>query len=159
MCHRHWKGQHALGRVLWVASICAVAAPSLPTAKAEERPLGIAECAVDLRVPRYGPGDTPGESDGPVTVSLKLGSAGRVASMAVTGGTGKAQTIVKSSMQESAFSEQCAGRVVMIVFIFRTEGPPQEYPFSWVSFQSPNRFTVHSRARKVRIFRTRAPEE
>jgi len=114
---------------------------------------GAAECVENLQIPRHGPPGKPGDAIGPVVARIVPDESGRVKSITTEGGTERAALLVKSWVSESTFLPRCAGRTVTFKFSFRIEGPPIEYPFSWVTFQSPNHFIIYSRSRKPDTFR------
>ena len=60
--------------------------------------------------------------------------------------------MVKGWISESTFASRCAGKELVLQISFIIEGPPIDYPFSWVTFQAPNHFIVHSCARTPRVF-------
>jgi hypothetical protein len=132
-----------------------VAALSLAIAPAEERRDALTNCAEDLQLPRSGPGPTgkPGDKAGPITATVVPDSSGHPSSIAVSPAFESGAELVKSYMSGSKFSGKCAGQQLVLRFSFVTEGPPIEYPFSWVTFESPNHFIIHSRARIPTIFK------
>lgn len=114
----------------------------------------VSDCALDLWIPRYGLGGSPGQSVGPISSVSTIGADGRVTSVGFDGGTKRAQDLVQRWLRESRFSPKCAGKKVTVVFTFVTEGPAAECPFSWITFGAPNHFFIHSRALTPHVFRT-----
>ena len=145
-------------RVLLIGSICTVSQEMFAAQATDGGSSGtIDACSIDLQIPRQGPPGRPGDSIGPVHTFLKIGVDGRVQSVELAGGTDQARRIVEAWMRESLFSVDCVGRIIPVVFTFKTEGPPSNSPFSWVSFRGPNHFVVHSQVRRPHVFRSPNP--
>jgi hypothetical protein len=104
-------------------------------------------CCEDLQIPRGGPSGNPGDKVGPIRVTITPDHEGHASSIEIEGASSPAGILVRSWLSGSKFSTKCAGKRLSLRFSFVVEGPPSEYPFSWVTFQSPNHFIVHSRAR------------
>jgi hypothetical protein len=60
--------------------------------------------------------------------------------------------VVQSWISGSMFASKCAGKQITIRFTFIIEGTPIDYPFTWVTFQGPDHFIIHSRPRTPRVF-------
>lgn len=116
-------------------------------------------CVTDLQIPRNGPSQKQGDSTGPIKTVITIGAEGALKLIEFKGGEESSHQIITAWMRMSKFSPQCAGKTVTILFTFETEGPPTDYPFSWVSFRTPNHFIVHSRARIPHIFRSPVPKK
>ena len=112
----------------------------------------IVSCAENLQIPRYGPSGRVGERVGPLIIKVIPETTGRPRSIVVEGASGSVMTLVKAWISESTFASRCAGKELVLQFSFVVEGPPQQYPFSWVTFRAPNHFIVHSVARTPRTF-------
>lgn len=113
----------------------------------------LAECALDLSIPRYGPGGAPGSIDGPILSEVMIGDGGHIASIGLRGGSVETKRIVRAWLGASVFAAKCSGQTVLLQFTFKVEGPESECPFSWVTFRGPNHFVVHSQPRKTHILR------
>jgi hypothetical protein len=124
-----------------------------PASGAPQEKATIAECAENLQLPRYGVGGGPGAIDGPIVVSLVPNSSGRPESVVIEGGSRGARIIAEAWLLDSTFASSCVGKRVSFTLSFVIEGPPIEYPFSWVTFHGPDHFTVHSRARIASVLR------
>jgi hypothetical protein len=131
----------ALLLVVGVASLCGAAT------EARSSSVTIAECAEDLQLPHDGPPGNPGDRIGPITVTVTPDARGRPASITMAESSSPASMIIRSWVSGSTFAKKCAGKELVLQFSFATEGPAQEYPFSWVTFHGPNHFIIHSRAR------------
>ena len=113
-------------------------------------PVGV--CCEDLQVPRSGPSGRAGDKVGPMSATVVPNAEGGPGSIEVDGNVGPATILVKSWLSGSTFSKKCAGKRLVFKFSFVVEGPPLDYPFSWITFQSPNYFIIHSRERSPRLF-------
>jgi hypothetical protein len=109
-------------------------------------------CVEELQIPRAGPPGNIGDRIGPILVRFLVDSNGRAKSLVIVGGSSGSTALLSSWLAESRFAAVCAGRTLTLQFSFLREGPPIDYPFSWVSFQSPNHFVVHTRARTQSVF-------
>ena len=115
---------------------------------------GLSDCVEDLQLPRGGPSGKPGDKIGPLSVTIVPDTQGRPKSVTIDPASDPAAVLTRSWISGSTFSRTCAGQAIALQFSFWVEGPPIEYPFSWVSFQSPNHFIIHSRARIPSLFRS-----
>ena len=111
----------------------------------------IFDCAENLQLPRIGAEGAPGETVGPLLVKIIPDKLGRPASITIQGGEPPA--LMRSWLESSTFARECADKELALKLTFITEGPPQDYPFSWVTFSRPDHFTIHSRARKPTVFK------
>lgn len=143
---------HTSSAIIAFAMILRVAAPLLGAAGPEPPRETITSCAEDLQIPRHGPPGGVGDKMGPLIIKVVPDGTGRTRSVAVKGGSKAAAILVRSWISESTFASRCAGKQLFLQISFIIEGPPIDYPFSWVTFQAPNHFIVHSRARTPHIF-------
>ena len=132
---------------IWLVAACGLRAAEVLTDA--QRSI---DCVEDLQLPRYGPSGGPGDRTGPILVKIVPDSDGSPRSVSIQGGSASAAAILKSWMAGSTFAHRCAGIELVFQFTFVIEGPPIEYPFSWVTFQGPNHFIIHSRTRTPRVF-------
>jgi hypothetical protein len=111
----------------------------------------IFNCTKNLHLPRHGLPGASSETIGPVTVTVVPDSNGGIRSLTIEGGPDSATILLKSWLSESTFVPQCTGKKLIVRFSFIVEGTPIDYPFTWITFQGPNHFTIHSRPRLPHI--------
>jgi len=117
-----------------------------------------ADCAVDLVFPTDGLlARSAGGSSGPIIVSMRLGTGGRVESLKFDGGGDLFNRQIAQAMNASKFASKCAGQTLRFVFSFTIDGEPSNCPGVWMSFASPDRFTLHTHPKGGEILRTRKP--
>lgn len=136
----------------WAAVLVAVAVVFLDGASPVSTDEAFASCCEDLQIPRWSHSGTSGDKIGPIVVTVVPDGAGHPSSITLVGGSDSDRMLVKAWMAESRFAPKCSGKPIMIQFSFVMEGPPLDYPFNWVTFQSPNHFIIHARVRLPRSF-------
>jgi hypothetical protein len=119
--------------------------------RSEERINALSTCAVDLQLPRSGPVGPEGEIIGPVVVTIVVDALGDPSTVTTEGGSDASAILVKSWVRGSTFSPKCSGKRLTFRISFVTEGPPIDYPFSWMTFRSPDHFVLHTRSRVPRV--------
>lgn len=137
--------------VLLILAVAGVFSFSIAETQSEPPGVAVSLCCEDLQIPREGPSGNAGDKVGPVLVSLIPDGAGHPTAVNIGGPPSAAGILLKSWISGSTFSKKCAGKRLLLQFSFVIEGPPIDYPFSWVTFQSPNHFIVHSRSRLPRV--------
>lgn len=108
-------------------------------------------CFDHLVLPGYGLYARKG-LPGPATVRMKVGADGSAQSVEVESAQLALQVEVKKAMESVRFKPDCSGDTVVLHISFELEGPPVDFPFTRIVFDSPNKFTVVSQPGKGEVF-------
>lgn len=110
------------------------------------------DCIREIELPRYSFVARRAPAGGTVKALIMIGKSGRPVTIRTPNSDENLAEEVRDTLRDNtSYSGACQGKEIEIVFTFRLEGKPSEYPMTSVHFQPPNHFVLVSEPKRPHL--------